>query len=110
MAPVARTLSPGQHHIRGDSLAVLGQGQEAHEVDKTSGKVQLAAKLAGCVVIGERVVVVVKSFPCEEEKKEMSDRKHTEASDREKPRPLPFHRDVGMLVCVYQCTHDFPRT
>lgn len=49
----------------GHSLAVFGQAQEAHEVDETSGKVQLAAKLAGSIVIGERVVVVVKSLTCQ---------------------------------------------
>lgn len=48
----------------GHSLAVLGQAQEAHGVDETRGKVQLAAKLAGCIVKGERVVVVVESLTC----------------------------------------------
>lgn len=45
-----------------DPLAVLGQAQAAHEVDEAGGEVQLAAKLAGGVVVGEGVVVVVESF------------------------------------------------
>lgn len=62
VAPVSGALYPSQHQPVGRSLAVRGEAQEAHEVDETSGKVQLAAKLAGCIVIGERVVVVVESF------------------------------------------------
>lgn len=64
---ISSALHPGQDQLVGRSLAVLGQAEEAHKVDETSGKVQLAAKLAGCIVIGERVVVVVKSFPCKVE-------------------------------------------
>ena len=56
----------------GHSLAILGQAQEAHEVDETSGKVQLAAKLAGCIVIGKRVVVVMKSLTCKTQETEMN--------------------------------------
>lgn len=67
VAPVSSALHPGQDHLRGHFLAVLGQAQEAHEVDETSGKVQLAAKLTGRIVKGERVVVVVKSFSCKKQ-------------------------------------------
>lgn len=62
MASVSCALYSGLDRLAGHSLAILGQAQEAHEVDETSGKVQLAAKLAGCIVIWERVVIVVKSF------------------------------------------------
>lgn len=64
MASVSGALYSGHDHLVGHPLAVLGQAHETHEVDETSGKVQLAAKLAGCIVIGERVVVVVKSLTC----------------------------------------------
>lgn len=64
VASISGALYSGRDHLVGHSLAVLGQAQETHEVDETSGKVQLAAKLAGCIVIGERVVVVVKSLTC----------------------------------------------
>lgn len=64
MASVSCALYSGLDRLAGHSLAILGQAQEAHEVDETSGKVQLAAKLAGCIVIWERVVIVVKSFTC----------------------------------------------
>lgn len=67
VAPVSSTLQSGHDKLMGHSLAVLGQTQETHEVDETSGKVQLAAKLAGCIVIGERVVVIVKSFTWKEQ-------------------------------------------
>ena len=66
MASVAGALYSGEDRLVGHSLAVLGQAQEAHEVDETRGNVQLAAKLAGCIVKGERVVVVVESLTCEE--------------------------------------------
>lgn len=62
VAPVARALYPRLHCLARDPLAVLGQAQAAHEVDEAGGKVQLAAKLAGGVVVGEGVVVVVESF------------------------------------------------
>lgn len=62
VAPVARALYSGLHRLAGDPLAVLGQTQPAHEVDEAGGEVQLAAKLAGSVVVGEGVVVVVESF------------------------------------------------
>lgn len=62
VAAVTSALYSGHDHLVGHSLAVLGQAQEAHEVDETSGKVQLAAKLTGCIIIGECVVVIVKSF------------------------------------------------
>lgn len=62
MAAVSGALYPGHDGLVGHSLAVRGQAQQAHEVDETSGEVQLAAKLAGRIVIGERVVVVVESL------------------------------------------------
>lgn len=65
MASIASALYSAQDHLTGDFLAVPGQAQEAHEVDETSGNVQLPAKLAGCIVKGERVMIVVKSFTCE---------------------------------------------
>lgn len=62
MASVSGALYPGQDHLAGHPLAVLGQAQEAHEVDEAGGEVQLAAVLAGGVVVRERMVVVVKSL------------------------------------------------
>lgn len=62
MASVPCALYPRQDRLAGDPLAVLGQAQEAHEVDETGGEVKLAAELAGGVVVGERVVVVVESL------------------------------------------------
>lgn len=62
MASISRALYSGQDYFMGHSLTVLCQAQEAHEVDETSGKVQLAAKLTCCIVIGKRVVIVVKSL------------------------------------------------
>lgn len=73
VASISSALYPGQDHLTGDSLAVLGQAQEAHRVDETSGNVQLPAKLAGCIVIGECVMIVVKAFTCKVEENYMND-------------------------------------
>lgn len=62
MASVSSALYPRQDNLAGHLLAVLGQAQEAHEVDEAGGEVQLAAVLAGGVVVRESVVVVVKSL------------------------------------------------
>lgn len=72
VASVSSALYSGRDQLAGHCLAVLGQPQEAHEVDEASGEVQLAAKLAGCVVIRERVVVVVESFACKIKKRRVS--------------------------------------
>lgn len=64
MASISSALYSSQDQLAGHSLAVLGQAQVAHEVDETCGKVQLATKLAGCVVIGERVVIIVEPLTC----------------------------------------------
>lgn len=71
VASVSRALYSGQDDLAGHAFAVLGEAQEAHEVDETSGKVQLAAKLAGCIVIGEGVVVVVESLTCWTQEKDV---------------------------------------
>lgn len=65
VAAVSGTLHASQDHIAGHPLAVLGQTQEAHQVDETCGEVELAAKLAGGVVVGKGVVIVVKPLTCE---------------------------------------------
>lgn len=69
VASISSALYPSQNHLMGDSLAVLGQAKEAHKVDETSGNVQLPAELAGCIIIGERVMIVVKPFTCKAEVK-----------------------------------------
>lgn len=51
VAPVSGALCPSQDHLPGNPLAVRRQAQVAHEVDEASGQVQLAAKLAGGIVI-----------------------------------------------------------
>lgn len=67
VTPISSALHSGHDHFMGHSLAVLGQAQETHQVDETSGKVQLAAKLTGCIVIRECVVVIMISFSCKEQ-------------------------------------------
>lgn len=62
VASVSSALYPGQDHLTGHPLAVLGQAQEAHKVDEAGSEVQLAAVLTGGVVVRERMVVVVKSL------------------------------------------------
>lgn len=68
MASISSALYSGHDQLVGHSLAVLCEAQAAHEVDETSGRVQLATQLAGCIVIWERVVIVVESFTCKAQK------------------------------------------
>lgn len=63
VAAVARSLHAGGDRFFHHPPAVFGQAQEAHQVYEGGGEIELAAKLAGGVVEGERVVVVVKAFP-----------------------------------------------
>lgn len=66
VAPVSGALYSGHDHLVGHPLAVLRQAQVAHEVDEAGGEVQLAAELAGGVVVREGVVIVVESFTWKE--------------------------------------------
>lgn len=67
VAPVSSALCPGQDGLAGHPLAFRRQAQVAHEVDEARGQVQLAAELAGGVVVRKRVVVVVESFAWKKE-------------------------------------------
>lgn len=69
VASISSTLYPSQDRLMWNFLAVLGQAQAAHKVDETSGNIQLPAELAGCIVIGESVMIVVKAFTCNVEEK-----------------------------------------
>lgn len=66
VAPVSGALYSGHDRLVGHPLAVLRHAQVAHEVDEAGGEVQLAAELAGGVVVREGVVVVVESFTWKE--------------------------------------------
>lgn len=63
VAAITRSLNASNDQFLRNPLAVLGQAQEAHEVYKGSGEIELAAKLTGGVVKGECVMVVVEAFP-----------------------------------------------
>lgn len=63
VAAVACSLHAGGDRFFHHPPAVFGQAQEAHQVYEGGGEIELAAKLAGGVVKGECVVVVVKAFP-----------------------------------------------
>ena len=63
-AAVTRPQNASGDDLLGHPLAVLGQTQEAHGVYEGSGEIELAAELAGGVVVGECVMVVVETFPC----------------------------------------------
>lgn len=67
VAPVSSALCPGQDDLAGHPLAVRRQAQVAHDVDEARGQVQLAAELAGRVVVRKRVVVVVEPFAWKKE-------------------------------------------
>ncbi len=93
VASVAGALYPGHDRLVWHSLAVLRQAQVAHEVDETRGKVQLAAKLAGCIVIGERVVVIVESLAWKVRKS----KQRTEVSDHNSERQLLGHATCQIM-------------
>lgn len=63
VAAVACSLYASSNRFLQHPLAVLGQTQEAHGVYKGGGEIELAAELAGGVVEGECVMVVVEAFP-----------------------------------------------
>ena len=50
---------PGRHRGRGGGPQVVGPAQGLHGVDEPGGHVDAEAPLAGAVVVGEGVVVVV---------------------------------------------------
>lgn len=62
VAAVAAALHARTDHLLRHLLAVFGQTQEAHEVYEGGGEVELGAELAGGVVEGKRVMVVVEAF------------------------------------------------
>lgn len=70
VASVSGALYSAHDDLTGHFLAVRCQAQKAHEVNETSSNVQLAAKLAGCIVIGEAVVIIVESLTCKVQKKQ----------------------------------------
>lgn len=59
MAPITGALYPAVDQLTGHSLWVGRQAQEAHQVDETGGEVHFAAELAGRIVVGKCVVVIV---------------------------------------------------
>lgn len=62
VAAVPRSLDATVDHLLRRLPEVRGQAQEAHEVDEGRGEIELDAELAGGVVEGERVMVVVEAF------------------------------------------------
>lgn len=97
MAPVSGALCPGQDGLAGHPLAVRRQAKVAHEVDETRGQVQLAAKLAGGVVVRKGMVVVVEAFACKrpKQKKKKQPKVAMEAmrqSSRQNPEALCSHQ------------------
>ena len=57
--------SPGHphlDHIRADGLAVIGLANECHAVNEVGGEVERVPPLAGAVVHGKGVVVVVEAL------------------------------------------------
>ena len=53
---------PGRHRGGGGGPQVVGPAQGLHGVDEPGGHVDAEAPLAGAVVVGEGVVVVVPPF------------------------------------------------
>jgi len=72
VAALTRPLDASHDYFLWHALGVRGQSHEAHEIYKGSGDVELDAKLTRCIVKGERVVVVVETFPWKPKKKDFS--------------------------------------
>ncbi len=62
MAAVSGALSSSEHSLFGHTLGISGQTKITHGVKETGGQVEFAAELAGGVVEGKRVVVVMEAF------------------------------------------------
>lgn len=62
VAAVSGALDSSEDRLSGHALGVAGQAQETHEVDEAGGQIELPAVLAGGVVEGERVVVIMEAF------------------------------------------------
>lgn len=62
MAAVSGALSSSEGSFSGHTLGLSGQTQETHQVNEAGGQVEFAAELAGGVVEGKGVVIVMKAF------------------------------------------------
>ncbi len=62
VAAITGALSAGYDGLTSYPPAILGQSKEAHEIYKRLGQIQLTAKLTCSVIMGECVMIVVKSF------------------------------------------------
>lgn len=65
MAAVSGALSSSERSLFGHTLGISGQTKITHGVKETGGQVEFAAELAGGVVEGKRVVVVMEAFTWE---------------------------------------------
>lgn len=68
MTSISSPLNPGQDCSLGYSLPIISQAQGSHAVNEECGEVEVPAVLAGGVVIGKGVVVVVEALTCKESK------------------------------------------
>lgn len=62
MTAVSGALNPCHHHLFRHTLALTRQTQKKHEVNEAGGQVDLAAVLAGGVVVWKRVVVIMEAL------------------------------------------------
>jgi len=62
VAAITGALSTGYDGLVSYPLAFLRQAKEAHKIDKSFGQVQPTAKLTCSIIMGECVMIVVKSF------------------------------------------------
>lgn len=66
MTAITGTLNPSHDRFMRRLLAVLGEADVAHEINKQLGEVQHTAMLTGGIVIWKCVMVVMEAFPCNE--------------------------------------------
>lgn len=59
---ITGALNTGQDGLTSYPPAILGQSKEAHDIDKHFGHIQPTAKLTCSIIMGECVMIVVKSF------------------------------------------------
>ncbi len=65
VAAVSGALSSSEYGLFGHTLGISGQTKITHEVNETGGQIEFVAELAGGVVEGKRVVVVMEAFAWE---------------------------------------------
>lgn len=80
VATITSPTYPGPERFFRYALTIAGQAKFTHEIDETCCDVPTPAILTGCIIIGERMVVVVETFTWRQKEK-LSERRLLEAAN-----------------------------